>query len=77
MIRYEFKIPEDIHWNALWEAIALVENMEIEYPYDVDKFLKKYNGKTYLDEGYIVLKVIKGIEFKTEEDLLVFKLKFN
>ena len=75
MVKYDIKIPRDRHWDSLWEEIRL--QGPITYPYDIDLYLKRYNGRTYLDDEFLALKVIKGIEFKTEEDLTFFKLKFN
>ncbi len=75
MIRYELKIPHDCHWDSLWDEMEVSDNSK--FPNYVDAYLKKYNGRVYLDEDYTELKVVKGIEFKTTEDLLFFKLKFN
>jgi len=75
MIRYDIKIPRDPHWDGLWEEIE--KNEKVTFPYDIDAYLKKYKGKVYMDPGFKELTVIKGIEFRTEEDLTYFKLKFN
>lgn len=75
MAKYEIKNPDDLYWDSLWKAIE--KDGEVKHPYDIDSYLKKYNGKVYLDESYGLLKVVKGIEFKTDEDLTFFKLKFN
>lgn len=75
MIRYDIKIPNDSHWESLWRDIQ--KDGPVKHPFDVDGYIRKYNAKTYLDPLYQHIGVIKGIEFKTEEDLLYFKLKFN
>jgi len=75
MIRYYIKTPDDPHWDSLWEEIE--KDGPITHPFDIDSYLKKYNGKVYDDPFYRMLKVVQGIEFETEEDLTYFKLKFN
>lgn len=75
MVRYDIKIPYDAHWEAMWEEIERLHS-PIKHPFDIDSFLRKYNGKIYQDPGYLDLRIIKGIEFKSEEDLMLFKLRF-
>lgn len=75
MITYDIKIPDDSHWDALCEELDKINSQQI-YPDDIDSYLEKYNGITYFDESFIELRVIKGIKFKTEEDLVYFKLRF-
>lgn len=75
MIRYEITFPEDIHWERMWSKIEK-DHGSIKYPFDIDGFLRKYRGKVFMDDRYEMLSVIRGIEFKSEEDLVVFKLTF-
>jgi hypothetical protein len=76
MVRYQIKRGiEDPHWNALW--IEIEKDGPVRHPYDLDSYLKKYNGRVYLDSSYLDLKVIDGIEFRSTEDLVIFKLKFS
>ena len=76
MVRYQIK-NSDPHWDALWNEILVHEDGKIEYPYDIDSYLRRYRGRTYIDQQFTELKVVQGIEFDTEEDLVYFKLKFN
>ena len=76
MIRYELKSPSDLHWGALWKKIMSEEGVH-DFPYDVNGYLRKYKGRTYNDPLYGHFEIIKGIEFDSEQDLIVFKLTFN
>jgi hypothetical protein len=76
MARYYLKIPDDVHWAGMWAEIGKIDK-KLKHPYDIDGFLKQYKGKTFNDPGFDHIKIIQGIDFETEENLLYFKLKFN
>lgn len=76
MVRYDLKFPGDPHWDALWKHIEH-QNGAVCHSKNIDVFLALYNGKSYCFPKNSGIKIIHGIEFDTEEDLIYFKLKFS
>lgn len=83
-VYYPIYNTSDNHWQTfIRECKRLVKDKNINIGINPEYFitiyddeLKRFNGRLIIDEHNIE-KWIDGIEFKTEQDLLIFKLTFN